>query len=56
MSAIAWNCRGLRNSRTVGALQKTVMEEDPSLVFLMETKFNVEEMVEIKRSWKEVRA
>ena len=48
MSAIAWNCRGLRNSRTVGALQKTVMEEDPSLVFLMETKFNVEEMVEIK--------
>ena len=49
MSAIAWNCRGLGNPRTVGALQKTVMEEDPSLVFLMETKFNVEEMVEIKR-------
>ncbi|XP_050290338.1 uncharacterized protein LOC126728582 [Quercus robur] len=49
MSAICWNCRGLGNPRTVGTLQKLVLEEDPTLVFLMETKFNVEEMVEIKR-------
>ena len=48
MSAICWNCRGLGNPRTVGTLQKLVLEEDPTLVFLMETKFNVQEMVEIK--------
>jgi len=49
MSAICWNCGVLGNPRTIGTLQKTVLEEDPTLVFLMETKFNVEEMVEIKR-------
>ena len=36
------------NPQTVGTLQKIVLEEDPTLVFLMETKFNVEEMAEIK--------
>ena len=49
MSALVWNCRGLGNPRTVGTLQKVVLEEDPTLVFLMETKFNVEEMMDIKR-------
>ena len=48
MSVIAWKCRGLGNPRTVGTLQKMVLEEDPTLVFLMETKFNVKEMVDIK--------
>ena len=48
MSAICWNCRGLRNSRIVGTLQKNFLEEDPTLVFLMETNFNVEEISEIK--------
>ena len=49
MSATTWNCRGLGNPQIVGTLQKTVLEEDPTLVFLMETKFNVEKMVDIKR-------
>ena len=31
------------------ALQKIVLEEDPTLVFLMETKFVVSEMACIKR-------
>ena len=48
MSAIGWNCRGLGNPCTVKALQKLVMEEDPTLVFLMETKFVVLEMARIK--------
>ena len=47
MSAICWNCRGLGNPRTIGTLQKSILEEDPTLVFLMETKFTVEEMDEI---------
>ncbi|XP_075663436.1 uncharacterized protein LOC142633038 [Castanea sativa] len=49
MSALAWNCRGLGNPCTVTQLQKVMLEEDPSLVFLMETKFDVEEMARIKR-------
>ena len=48
MSAICWNYRGLGNPRTVDTLQKSVLEEDPTLVFLMETKFTVEEMDGIK--------
>ncbi|XP_023881716.1 uncharacterized protein LOC111994088 [Quercus suber] len=49
MSAISWNYRGLGNPLTVKALQKVVLEKDPSLVFLMETKFTVSEMDDIKR-------
>jgi len=49
MSAVCWNCWGLRNPCTVKALQKLILEEDPTLVFLMETKFVVSEMARIKR-------
>ena len=49
MSAISWNCRGLGNPLTVIALQKVVLEKDPTLVFLMETKFDVTEMDGVKR-------
>ena len=31
MSAISWNCRGLGNPLTVNALQKVVLEKDPTL-------------------------
>ena len=50
MSAISWNYRGLANPLTVNALQKVVLEKDPKLVFLMETKFVVSEMDGIKRN------
>ena len=49
MSATSWNCRGLGNPLTVKALQKVVLEKDPTLVFLMETNFDVTEMDGIKR-------
>ena len=49
MSAISWNYRGLGNPLTVNAFQKVVLEKDPTLVFLMETKFDVTEMDGIKR-------
>lgn len=49
ISAIAWNFRGFGNSCTVNTLQKMVKEEDPTLVFLIETKFDVSEVARIKR-------
>ena len=48
MSALSWNCRGLRNLRTVRALQEVIASEDPSLVFLMETKLSKEDMTNKK--------
>ena len=49
MNAISWNCSGLGNPLTVNNLQKVVLEKDPTLVFLMETKFDVLEMDGVKR-------
>ena len=49
MNAISWNCKGLGNPLTVNNLQKVVLEKDPTLVFLMETKFDVLEMDGVKR-------
>ena len=48
MSAICWNCRELGNPYTIKALQKMVLEEDPTLVFIIETKLVVSEMKGIK--------
>ena len=38
MSLLSWNCWGLGNLQSVNALEKVVRKEDPKLVFLMETK------------------
>ena len=48
MSVVCWNYQGLENPCTVKALQKVVLEEDPILVFLIETKLVVSEMEGIK--------
>ena len=42
MSILSWNCRGLGNSRIVKALQKVIQKEAPDIVFLMETKIDVD--------------
>lgn len=49
MSVLSWNCRGLGSPLTVKTLQKIAKEEDPILVFLMETKFKAIEMEGVKR-------
>ena len=44
MSIMSWNCHGLGNPWAVQALKRAIKREDPSLVFLMETKLEVDEM------------
>lgn len=46
--ALVWNCQGLGNPMTVKALRKLVRAEDPSLVFLMETKLMTKQMERVK--------
>ena len=48
MNIMSWNCRGLGNPWTVQALKRVIKKEDPSLVFLMETKLIVEEMKNVQ--------
>ena len=40
MRALSWNCQGLRNPRTVNALQEIKQRWDPDIVFLRETKLH----------------
>lgn len=48
MIIISWNCRGLRNPRTVRYLRRMVKVKRPNMVFLMETKLRQEKMEMIK--------
>ena len=38
MKILSWNCHGLGNPRAVRALKKLIRRQDPTLVFLMETR------------------
>ena len=44
MSLLSWNCRGLGNQQIVNALKKIIKAQVPNLVFLMETKSNIDQM------------
>lgn len=44
MSVLAWNCWGLRSPPTVRILTNKVKSKDPTLVFLVETKANLNRM------------
>ena len=48
MNLLSWNCRGLRNPQTINALKKVVKNEEPKIVFLMETKSNKDWMVMVR--------
>ncbi|XP_058746609.1 uncharacterized protein LOC131619537 [Vicia villosa] len=47
MKILSWNCRGLGNPRAVRALSRLIKLENPSLVFLMETKLKLDEMQKV---------
>ena len=41
MSVLVWNCRGLRSSLAVRLLTEEVRSKNPTLVFLVETKAQI---------------
>ena len=52
MNLLSWNCQGLGNSRIVKALEKLVFQEETTIVFLMETKLDLEGMVMVRDRFK----
>ena len=44
MSLISWNCQGLGNPWTVRSLHDLVKENNPSILFLMETRMKAIEV------------
>ena len=48
MQILSWNCRGLGSPEAVNALRRIVINEDPQLVFLQETKLHQHELERVK--------
>ena len=48
MIIISWNYRGLRNHQAVQVLADLVRSKGPIVLFLMETKLSVQEMIPIR--------
>jgi fructose 1,6-bisphosphatase len=44
MKTFSLNCRGLGNPETVSELHTVVRKEDPSIVFLMETRLKLQNL------------
>ena len=50
MRLLAWNCRGIGKAPTVKALKALARDNSPNLVFLAETKSNVQKTNKIRVS------
>lgn len=48
MNVLSWNCRGLGNPKAKAALKRVVLQENPQLVFLQETKLYSDECERLK--------
>uniref|UniRef100_A0A2N9G3M9 CCHC-type domain-containing protein n=1 Tax=Fagus sylvatica TaxID=28930 RepID=A0A2N9G3M9_FAGSY len=49
MSILSWNCQGLGNPWTVRHLHELVKENNPSILFLMETRMKAVEMEKVRQ-------
>lgn len=50
MDILSWNCRGIDNPTAVKALRDLVLQNQPQIVFLMETKIsNLKEFQVLQR-------
>lgn len=52
MSLLSWNYRGFGNLRTVNALKNVVKQEEPTIVFLVEMKSDLEWMIKVRDQYK----
>ncbi|XP_048498232.1 uncharacterized protein LOC125496733 [Beta vulgaris subsp. vulgaris] len=52
MHILSWNCRGLGSPEAVNALRRIVVNEDPQVVFLQETKLHQHELERVKMKLK----
>ena len=52
MRILGWNCRGICNASTVRALWAQIKGTRPEVVFLSETKANINRMEFVKKSIK----
>ncbi|KAK4279407.1 hypothetical protein QN277_011193 [Acacia crassicarpa] len=48
MKLLSWNCQGLGRALTVKNLKNMVKKDRPSLIFLMETKINLERIKRLR--------
>ena len=48
MIIMSWNCRGLGNRSAIRVLADLVRSKGPNVLFLMETKLSVTEMIPIR--------
>lgn len=52
MEILSWNCRGLGSPRAVRPLVRLIRIENPTMVFLRETKLKTDEVLRFKRKLK----
>lgn len=47
MSLLSWNCGGFGNLQIVKTLENVITQEEPIIVFLMETKSDLEVIMKV---------